>query len=73
MEKTITKSQDYARLERVTDRAVEVLGDQKLAVEWLDKYSASLGSRPRELAQSSTDGMNRVLFHLQGIERSRRD
>ena len=49
------------------DRATEVLGDKKRAVEWLDKMSGTLGKSPRELL-SDRAGLDRVLRHIRSVE-----
>lgn len=48
-------------------RAVEVLGSEDRAEEWLDKMSATLGSPPKELCETR-QGCDRVLRHLQSVE-----
>ncbi len=48
------------------DRATEVLGDKKRAVEWLDKMSDTLGKSPRELL-SDRAGLDRVLSHIRSV------
>jgi len=49
------------------DRAVEVLGDNERAIEWLDKMSHTLGSSPKELL-ADTEGLNKVLRHIRSVE-----
>ncbi len=54
----------------ILERAVEVIGNEAAALEWIDKRSATLASTPRELAVSD-EGRDRVLLHLNGISRHR--
>lgn len=55
-------------IERILDKAADVLGSRSQAEEWIDKRSATLGATPRELARDA-DGTRRVLLHLAGISR----
>ncbi|TCJ37076.1 antitoxin Xre/MbcA/ParS toxin-binding domain-containing protein [Parafrankia sp. BMG5.11] len=54
----------------IMDRALEVIGNEAAALEWIDKRSATLGATPRELA-ATPEGRDRVLLHLNGISRHR--
>jgi uncharacterized protein (DUF2384 family) len=54
------------RLERVLDKAADVLGTRERAEEWIEKRSATLGATPRELADTE-DGTRQVLLHLTRI------
>jgi hypothetical protein len=54
----------------ILERAIEVIGNEAAAEEWIDKRSATLGATPRELA-GSNEGRDRVLLHLNGISRHR--
>jgi uncharacterized protein (DUF2384 family) len=53
--------------ETALNRAIDVLGDENRAKDWLEKMSSTLGSSPKELL-SDQDGLNRVLRHLRSIE-----
>lgn len=53
--------------ETALHRATEVLGNETVAEEWLDKMSNSLGSPPRKLL-SSQEGLDQVLRHLRSVE-----
>ena len=57
-------------LTAILDRAIEIIGNEAAAAEWIDKRSATLGATPRELA-ASDEGAKRVLLHLNGISRHR--
>lgn len=57
-------------LDVILDRAIEVIGNEAAAAEWIDKRSATLGATPRELA-ATPEGRDRVLLHLNGISRHR--
>lgn len=57
-------------LDLILDRAIEIIGNEPAALEWIDKRSATLGATPRELAVTS-EGRDRVLLHLAGISRHR--
>jgi uncharacterized protein (DUF2384 family) len=57
-------------LAAILDRAIEVIGNEAAAAEWIDKRSATLGATPRELA-ATDEGRDRVLLHLNGISRHR--
>jgi uncharacterized protein (DUF2384 family) len=54
----------------ILERAIDVIGNESAAEEWIDKRSATLGATPRELAATS-EGRDRVLLHLNGISRHR--
>lgn len=54
----------------ILERAIDVIGNEEAAMEWIDKRSATLGATPRELAATS-EGRDRVLLHLNGISRHR--
>jgi len=49
------------------NRAIEVLGDEERAVEWMGKMSGTFGKSPKETL-SDEDGFARVLSHLRGVE-----
>lgn len=59
-----------ANLSAILNRATEVLGSESAAAEWVEKRSATLGAKPRELAETP-EGRDRVLLHLNGISRHR--
>lgn len=54
----------------ILERAIEVIGNESAAEEWIDKRSATLSATPRDLA-ATADGRHRVLLHLNGISRLR--
>lgn len=56
-------------LDIVIDRAIEVLGNEEKAKDWVEKMSSTLGDKPINLLETD-EGLSRVLFHLGGIERS---
>jgi len=49
------------------NRAIEVLGDRKWAIEWLEKMSGTFGKSPKQ-ALSDEGGLARVLSHLRGVD-----
>lgn len=55
-------------IERILDKAADVLGSRDRAEAWLDKRSATLKGTPRELA-GTDDGARAVLLHLARISR----
>lgn len=55
-------------LETVIDRAIEVLGNEDKAKDWVEKMSSTLGDKPMNLLDTD-EGLARVLLHLSGIER----
>lgn len=55
-------------LERIIEKAADVLGSEEKALDWIDHKSATLGDTPRRLS-ATDEGTNRVLFHLAGISR----
>ena len=55
-------------LNKILDVAINVIGNEPAAREWLDKRSGTLGATPRELAETD-EGTERVLLHLAGISR----
>lgn len=55
-------------VERILDKAADVLGSRERGQEWIDKRSATLGATPRELA-ATDEGTRQVLLHLAGISR----
>jgi uncharacterized protein (DUF2384 family) len=57
-------------LARILEQAIDVIGNEPAAREWLDKRSGTLGGAPRELAQTD-EGTERVLLHLTSISRHR--
>lgn len=61
---------DDANLASIRERAIDVLGSEEAADDWLDKRSATLGGTPRELSRTG-DGRDQVLLHLNGISRHR--
>ena len=48
-------------------RAVEVFGCEVKADDWLDKMSAELGTKPKQLLDSR-EGYDRVLRHLRSVD-----
>jgi uncharacterized protein (DUF2384 family) len=54
-------------IEEVMDRAIEVMGDDVRATEWLNHMSNTLGSKPCDLMNSDA-GRKRVMLHLRSIE-----
>jgi len=66
----MNQTDEEANLDRILERATDVLGSAQAAGEWVDKRSATLGATPRELS-ASTEGTDRVLLHLNGISRHR--
>ena len=61
---------DDTNLKKIMESAEDVLGGQGAALEWIDKKSATLGGKPRDLA-NTREGTDRVLLHLAGISRHR--
>ena len=57
-------------LNKILDVAINVIGNEPAAREWMDKRSGTLGGTPRELARSD-EGAERVLLHLAAISRHR--
>ena len=55
-------------LERIIEKATDILGDEERALDWTDKMSATLGASPRELSETE-EGTDKVLLHLAGISR----
>lgn len=55
-------------LEQIIDKATDVLGSRERAEEWIEKSSATLGGRPRDLA-ATDEGTKAVLLHLAAISR----
>lgn len=55
-------------IERIIDKAIDVLGDEERALDWIDKTSATLGDSPSNLAVSD-EGTDKVLLHLAAISR----
>lgn len=55
-------------VDRILEKAEDVLGDKTKAHEWIDKMSATLGNSPRELAKT-IEGEKQVLLHLAKISR----
>lgn len=53
--------------DEVLDRAIEVLGTQENAIDWLDKMSDTLQATPKKLC-ATREGANRVLRHLHSVE-----
>lgn len=60
----------HNNLALIMERAIEVIGNEAAATEWIDKRSATLGATPRELAVTA-EGRDKVLLHLNGISRHR--
>jgi len=52
-----------SNVERILDKAADVLGSAEWAHDWIDKRSGTLGSSPRELA-ATDQGTQQVLLHL---------
>jgi uncharacterized protein (DUF2384 family) len=57
-----------SNLQKIIDKATDVLGDEQKALDWIDHTSATLGGTPRELSQTDS-GTDRVLLHLGDISR----
>lgn len=55
-------------LDKIIDYATDILSDREHALDWIDKMSATLGARPRDLA-ATKEGTDKVLLHLAGISR----
>jgi uncharacterized protein (DUF2384 family) len=55
-------------LQKIVEKATDVLGDEAKALDWIDHTSATLGGTPRALSETE-EGTNRVLIHLGGISR----
>jgi uncharacterized protein (DUF2384 family) len=55
-------------LEKIIDKATDILGDEARALDWIDHTSATLGGTPRELS-ATDEGTNAVMIHLAGISR----
>ncbi len=55
-------------IERIIERAAEVLGGEDRAQDWVDHQSATLGGTPRQLAETP-EGTKAVILHLNGISR----
>ena len=55
-------------LEKVIERATEVLGSEEKALEWIEHMSGTLGDKPAVLVETDED-TDRVLFHLADIAR----
>jgi uncharacterized protein (DUF2384 family) len=55
-------------LQKIIDKATDVLGDEAKALDWIDHVSATLGGTPRELSNTE-EGTNKVLLHLANISR----
>jgi uncharacterized protein (DUF2384 family) len=54
-------------IEKVIERATEVLGSVDKANEWVDKKSKTLGANPRVLCETK-EGYDQVLKHLHWID-----
>jgi len=57
-----------SNLQKIIEKATDVLGDEAKALDWIDHVSATLGDTPRQLSET-TEGTNKVLLHLAGISR----
>lgn len=57
-----------SNLQKIIDKATDVLGDEAKAIDWIDHTSATLGATPRQLSETQ-EGTDRVLLHLGGISR----
>jgi uncharacterized protein (DUF2384 family) len=55
-------------LQKIYDKAVDVLGSEERATDWIDHISGTLGGTPRALSETD-EGTNRVLLHLGNISR----
>lgn len=55
-------------LNRILEKAADILGDRDKATDWIDHVSATLGDTPRNLSDSE-EGTKKVLLHLVGISR----
>lgn len=55
-------------LQKIHDKAVDVLGSNERATDWIDHNSATLGGTPRVLSETD-EGTNQVLLHLGQISR----
>lgn len=55
-------------LQKIHEKAIDVLGSQERATDWIDHTSATLGGTPRSLSESN-EGTRKVLIHLAGISR----
>ena len=68
-----TELKDAAtRLKHIEEKATEVLGDAEKAVDWIEKFSSTLGAAPRDLVDSA-ENTARVLLHLGTISRHTHD
>jgi uncharacterized protein (DUF2384 family) len=61
-----------ARLEAIKEKATEVLGTIEKAVDWMEKFSNTLGSAPRDLVHTA-EATAQVLIHLGSISRHSHD
>jgi len=55
-------------IERIIEKATDVLGSNERALEWIEHVSATLEGTPKELARTH-DGTEAVLIHLGAISR----
>ena len=55
-------------LKKILDKAIDVLGTEQAAKEWIDHASATLGGTPRQLSDTD-EGTYKVLIHLGNISR----
>lgn len=62
------KGEQMDNLTRIRDKAIDVLGSEEAADDWLDKMSATLGDTPRNAA-ATQEGALKVMFHLGAISR----
>ena len=56
-------------VERILDKATDVLGSAEWAHDWIDKRCGTLGGIPRELA-TTDQGTRQVLLHLARLSHS---
>lgn len=57
-------------IEKIIEYAIGVLGDEEKALDWVDKFSATLEDSPRNLS-ATPEGTKEVLLHLASISRHR--
>lgn len=55
-------------LQTIYDKAVDILGTEERATDWIDHVSATLGGTPRALSETD-EGTKLVLIHLGNISR----
>jgi uncharacterized protein (DUF2384 family) len=57
-----------SNLQKIRDKATDVLGSEERADDWIDHNSATLGGSPRSLSDTN-EGTLRVLLHLATVSR----